>query len=107
MNLKKNKNRMTDKDNIIIARETISVYLGNIKNTTEKENKIDIMKLMFNYIAKGGSILIDNKHFIEIVRKKLFFFYFNECVEDAASWYKNIFGNEICQDKIYNPGLYA
>jgi hypothetical protein len=82
------------------ARETTTVsivktFLRRVEGTRGKQNKIEVVDNLFDYLYKCKNFLKDHSKFRETVRDKLINLHNNDNWEDARFHYRRIFGGTI------------
>ena len=87
----------TTDDKIELARIKLKVseYIKQVGIIKGKRGKLEILDLLFTYLAGQGAILLEKKHFNDAVKKKLYNFYFNDCISECISWWRMIYNEDI------------
>jgi len=89
---------IVDKDEIDLNRIQLKVttYITRVGNVKGKTAKLEILNLLFMYLAgPGAPLLLADSRFNRAVKEKLYNFYFNDCLEECISWWKMIYHEDI------------
>ena len=73
----------------------VSEYIKQVGIIKGKRGKLEILDLLFTYLAGHGAILLETKQFNDAVKEKLYNFYFNDCISECISWWRMIYNEDI------------
>ena len=84
--------------------QNIRSYLIKNENTDGRNNRLNVVKELYAYLAKPICVTFinwdDNRVFKNILTNKLIDFYNNDNVKEAKIWYYNIFKEEMPLQKL-------
>ena len=78
-----------------IIQKKVAEYIKQVGITKGKRGKIEILDSLFTYLAGPGALLLETKQFNKAVKKKLYNFYFNDCISECISWWRMIYSEDI------------
>jgi len=78
----------------------VTKYIKQVGIIKDAHGKLEILDSLFTFLAGSGSILLENKRFNEAVKKKLYNFYFNDCVTECIAWWRMIYNEDIHIHKV-------
>jgi len=84
-----------DKLELKRIQQKVSEYIKQVGITKGKRDKLEILDSLFTYLAGPGAPLLEKKQFNEAVKKKLYNFYFNDCISECISWWRIIYNEDI------------
>ena len=90
----------TTEDELKNIQLKVSEYIKHVGITTDKQGKLEILDSLFTYLAGDGSLLLETQQFNDAVKKKLYNFYFNDCISECISWWRMIYNEDIHIHKV-------
>jgi len=73
----------------------VSEYIKQVGIIKGKRGKIEILDALFTYLSGPGALLLETKQFNKAVKKKLYTFYFDDCISECISWWRMIYNEDI------------
>jgi hypothetical protein len=78
-----------------IIQKKVAEYIKQVGIAKGKRGKIEILDSLFTYLSGPGALLLEKKKFNKAVKKKLYNFYFNDCISECISWWRMIYNEDI------------
>lgn len=79
----------------------VTEYIRNVGIVKGKTAKLEMLNLLFEYLAGPGSpLIIADRNFNTAIKKKLYNFYFNDCLVECISWWRMLYNEDIHLNRV-------